>query len=79
MQLALAHQCCCVFLHKLVRVPQTGQALGEYLSLHHHLCQVHRVLCNLAQRTAHLCTDMWRARWARAPHPLASWFMLFFM
>jgi hypothetical protein len=49
-----AHQCSCVFLHKLIRVSEACEALGEDLCLHHHLRQVHRVFGNLAQDTAHL-------------------------
>lgn len=48
------HQCGCVLLHKLVRVTQACEALGEHLSLHHHLGQVHRVLGNVTKSTAHL-------------------------
>ena len=33
---------------------EARQQLGEHLSLHHHLCEVYAVLCNLGQRAADL-------------------------
>lgn len=44
----LSHQCADVLLHILVWVFKAGQDSREDLSLHHHLCQIHRVLRDLA-------------------------------
>lgn len=51
-----------------VRVPEALEDVGENLGLHHHLCQIHRVLRDLSQAAAYLSCRSFESRTYAARH-----------